>query len=90
MTVVAAPLPEVVPVKRRQLPLAQRVHDSYLRAALVSLEQLAGVAREASLLDARGSVVNYERTAARRDELRADVNRYKAMAQLLRDRGLAK
>lgn len=88
MTTVAATLVPEVAVERETL--AQRMHDGYLEAALFSLEQLEGAAREADLLDARGSVLNYERVAAIRDTLKVDAERYEGMAQLLRDKELAK
>ena len=90
MTATGAVLvPEDTPVKgHEQVPLARRMRDGYLDAAMFDLVRLAEVTREAKLLHARGSMLNYGRAAVTRDELQGWVNRYKALAQLLLDEGL--
>lgn len=90
MTTTAAVLvPDDTPAKGHEtVPLARRMRDGYLAAAMFDLGRLAEVTREAKLLGDRGSVLNYERAVVSRDELQAWVDRYKNIAQLLLDEGL--
>jgi hypothetical protein len=85
MTAVAAS--EVLPA-REATSLARRMHGAYLEATLFTLVKLEEVTRETNLLDARGSVVAYERSARHQAELREWVDRYKTIVQLLEDEGL--